>query len=259
MKLLSRLLGSLGRDAAKEIEQRELELLEANVSLNAIEKLKELLKGKKGLKEALEELLKEGEVRGRVILLVGVNGSGKTTTAAKLAKWFMEKGKRVVVAAADTFRAGSIEQLEELSRRAGFEVVKYHYGADPAAVAYEAVKKDADVVIIDTAGRQETRGDLMEELKKIKRVAKPDLTLMVVDATQGVAAVEQVKKFDEKLGIDGFVVTKLDVDEKGGLILSLAVETGKPIYFVSDGQELDRFRPFSKREYIDNLISTSSS
>ncbi len=259
MSLLSKIFSSFGKDAVKELEEKELELLEANVSLTAIEKLKEELQGKKNLKEALKDIIKAGKLENvRVILLVGVNGSGKTTTAAKLANWFKKRGKKVVVAAADTFRAGSIEQLEEWGKKLGFEVVKYHYGSDPAAVAYEAVKKDADIVIIDTAGRQETRKSLMEELEKIKRVAKPDITLMVVDATQGVAAVEQVKKFDEKIGVDGIIVTKMDIDEKGGIILSISAETGKPIYFVSFGQEEDSFEPFSPEEYIDNLIPSSS-
>ena len=189
-----------------------------------------------------------------IILLVGINGSGKTTVVAKLARWFKERGVKTTVAAADTFRAGSIEQLEEWSRKVGFDLVKYHYGADPAAVAYEAVKKRKGAVIIDTAGRQETKGSLMEELKKIKRVVNPDLTIMVVDATQGTAALEQARKFDEAVGIDGFIVTKTDIDEKGGLILSLAVEMGKPIYFISYGQEPEEFKVFDPDEYLDNLL-----
>ncbi len=256
MSLLQRIFSSIGgKDPRKELEERELELLEANVSLTTIERLKESLEKGKSLKEALKEFLKEGRIEGSpVILLVGTNGSGKTTVVAKLSNWFMEKGTPVTVAAADTFRAGSIEQLEEWARKVGFELVKYHYGADPAAVAYEAVKRRKGAVIIDTAGRQETRGDLMRELQKIKKVVNPDLTLMVVDATQGVAALEQAERFDEKVGVDGFIVTKLDVDEKGGLILSLAVETRKPIYFVSYGQTLDTFSPFSAEDYLNNLL-----
>ncbi len=255
MNLLKSILSSLGKDAAKEVEERELELLQANVSLTTIERLKEELKGKKNLKEVLKDLLKSGKFEGTpVVLFVGTNGSGKTTAIAKLAKWYMDRGVHVIVAAADTFRAGSIEQLEEWRERIGFDLVKYHYGADPAAVAYEAVKRRKGVVLIDTAGRQETRRSLMEELKKIKRVVKPDYTVMVVDATQGVAALEQVRKFDEEVGIDGFIVTKLDVDEKGGLILSLCVETGKPVFFVSYGQGPDDFSPFNPEEYLDNLL-----
>ena len=258
MNLLSRIFSSFGKDAVKEIEEKELELLEANVSLTAIEKLKEILKGRKDLRGALLDLLKEGRIDDeRIFLFVGVNGSGKTTTIAKIAKWFIDRGREVTVAAADTFRAGSIEQLEEWRKIVGFELVKYHYGADPAAVAYEAVKNAQDVVLIDTAGRQETKRSLMEELRKIKKVTQPDLTFMVVDATQGIAAVEQAKKFDEMIGIDGFIVTKMDIDEKGGIILSLAVELEKPFYFVSYGQDLEDLKEFSAKEYVDNLLPSS--
>jgi fused signal recognition particle receptor len=256
MNLLKKIFSGLSKkDALKELEERELELLESNVSLKTIETLKKTLEEGEDLRTDLKRYLKGAKIEGApIILLVGVNGSGKTTAVAKLAYWFKKRGIDVTVAAADTFRAGSIEQLEEWSKKVGFDLVKYHYGADPAAVAYEAVKKRKGAVIIDTAGRQETRGSLMEELKKIKRVVNPDLTIMVVDATQGSAALEQARKFDEAVGVDGFIVTKTDVDEKGGMVLSLAVETEKPIYFISYGQEPQEFKPFDPEEYLDNLL-----
>ncbi len=251
--LLKKLFSLLGRDPLRELEEREMDLLDAGVSFWALEKLKEGLSDK-DLQGALKDILMDGRVSDeRIFLLVGTNGSGKTTTAAKMAAYFMERGERVVVAAADTFRAGSIEQLEELSKEVGFKLVKKGYGVDPAAVAYEAVREEGKV-IIDTAGRQEVRIDLMEQLKKIKRVAKPDLTLYVTDATQGLSSVEQARGFDREVGIDGFVVTKLDVDERGGVILSLCAELQKPVYFVSWGQGIREFGPFDKESYIKRLL-----
>lgn len=251
--LLKKLLSIIGKDPRRELEEKELDLLDAGVSFVTIEELKKLTETET-LEEAIFSLLKEGRLDNeRIFLIVGTNGSGKTTATAKLAAYFIRKGEKVTVAAADTFRAGSIEQLEELGKRVGFKIVKKGYGADPAAVAFEAVKEEGKI-IIDTAGRQDVRTDLMDQLKKIKRVVKPDLTLFVADATQGLTTVEQAKTFDREVGIDGFIITKLDIDEKGGIILSLCTEIKKPVYFVSWGQELDKFELFEKKTYIKTLL-----
>ncbi len=227
------------------------QLIEAGISPDLAERLLE----EKDMEEYLRSLLKEGRISDeRVILIVGVNGTGKTTTVAKMARWFMKRGETVSVAASDTFRAGAIEQLEEWEKKIGFRLVKHGYGSDPAAVAYDAVRTGSKRVIIDTSGRQDTRGDLMEQLKKIKRVVNPDLTLMVVDVTQGFQMIEQANRFDVGVGIDGFVLTKVDVDERGGIPFSLAYEINKPFYFYSYGQNVDDFDIFDKKRFLEAVL-----
>ncbi len=248
MKLIGKILEKLR--GKKSIEELEMDLLEAHVHPDVID----LLKKAEDPISFIKERLRAAPLEGRIIMLVGINGSGKTTTAVKLAHYFINKGYRTAIAASDTFRAGSIEQLEEWNKRVPFILFKKGYGADPASVAYEAVHSDAEKIIIDTAGRQDTRKDLIEELKKIKRVSGADKTIMVVDATQGVSVLEQVKQFQEHVPIDGFIVAKYDIDSKGGVPLTVGVYTGLPIFFVGIGQNPDGLEPFDPDKYVKELI-----
>jgi fused signal recognition particle receptor len=199
------------------------------------------------------------EVKPFVILFVGVNGTGKTTTLAKMAGWLRAQGLTSVIAAGDTFRAGAIEQLLVHGERLGIRVIRQKEGSDPAAVAFDAVEharaKKIDVVLVDTAGRQHTNDNLIEEAKKIRRVVKPSLTLFVGDALSGHDVVEQGKEFNSALGVDGVVLTKLDADAKGGSALSLTYILQKPILFVGTGQEYADLRPFNPDWMVDRLFA----
>jgi fused signal recognition particle receptor len=194
-----------------------------------------------------------------VILFVGVNGSGKTTTIAKLAGWLRGQEMGVVIAAGDTFRAGAIEQLLVHGERLGVKVVRQQEGSDPAAVAFDAIQhakaRKLDVVLIDTAGRQHTNENLLSEAKKIRRVAKPDLTVFVGDALSGNDAVEQAKLFTEALGVDALILTKLDADVKGGAALSAVQATGKPLLFVGIGQGYQDLKPFDVDWMVARLFA----
>ncbi len=250
---LRQLLG-LKKSLREVIEEHFFDLVEAGISPSVIEGWKE--SGYETLEEAIRNTLLEGRLRDPPlkIVLVGINGSGKTTTAGKLALWFKKRGYSVSLGAADTFRAGSIEQLEEIGISIGVQVVKHRYGSDPAAVAFDAVRTGSDVVIVDTAGRQEVNRNLMEELKKVKRVVKPDYTIMVVDATTGVEASEQASTFDREVGIDGFIVTRMDLDRKGGTIVNLCHATGKPVYFIGTGEKLEDLEPFDRERFVKELV-----
>jgi fused signal recognition particle receptor len=192
-----------------------------------------------------------------VIVFVGINGTGKTTTIAKLARYLMGRGYKVVLAAADTFRAAGIEQLEIHAERVGADVIKQRRGADAAAVAYDAIAhakaRGLDVVLVDTAGRMQTEVNLMDEMKKIVRVAKPDMIIFVGDALTGNDAVEQAKTFDQAVGISGSILCKMDADARGGAALSIAQVTGKPILFLGTGQGYDDLVKF-KPEIILNAL-----
>ena len=194
-----------------------------------------------------------------IILFVGVNGTGKTTTIAKLAHWLGRQQLSVVIAAGDTFRAGAIEQLLVHGERLGIKVVRQQEGSDPAAVAFDAVAharaRHQDVVLVDTAGRQHTNENLVEEAKKIRRVVQPDLTLFVGDALSGNDTLEQAKQFQTALGIDGIILTKLDADAKGGAALSATFVTKKPLLFVGVGQGYDDLRPFDVDWMVRRLLS----
>jgi fused signal recognition particle receptor len=194
-----------------------------------------------------------------IVLFVGVNGTGKTTTVAKIAHWLSGRKLGVVIAAGDTFRAGAIEQLLVHGERLGIRVVRQQEGSDPAAVAFDAVKharaKSLDVVLIDTAGRQHTNLNLVEEAKKIRRVVKPDLTIFVGDALSGNDVIEQARMFQEALGVDGLILNKLDADAKGGAALSVTFVTGKPVLFVGVGQGYDDFRPFDPDWMVKRLLA----
>ncbi|MHA2026513.1 MAG: signal recognition particle-docking protein FtsY [Candidatus Thorarchaeota archaeon] len=193
------------------------------------------------------------------ILFVGVNGTGKTTTLAKLASVFKEKGFTVVIAAGDTFRAGSIEQLEKHAERLDIRVIKQDYGSDAAAIAYDAVAhakaRHIDIVLIDSAGRMQSNKNLLEEMKKIVRIAEPDLKVFVGDALAGNDALSQAKEFHKAIGIDGAILTKVDADPSGGAALSIAFVTGRPVIYVGVGQNYDDLRKFDPEWFAQRLIA----
>ena len=193
-----------------------------------------------------------------VLVFIGINGTGKTTSLAKLAHVLQKKGRSVILAASDTYRSGSIEQLEEHARRIGVRVIKHQYGADPAAVAFDAVNyakaHRINAVLIDTAGRMQNNKNLLEEMRKIVRVTNPDLTILVVDALTGNDAVEQGKVFSEAVKIDGIILAKLDADVKGGSAISLSYIMGKPVAMVGTGQKYDDLEPFQAEAIVKNLI-----
>ncbi|MCS7106788.1 MAG: signal recognition particle-docking protein FtsY [Acidilobaceae archaeon] len=193
-----------------------------------------------------------------VILFFGINGVGKTTTIAKVAQKLKKEGIGVVIAAADTFRAGAQEQLEVHARRVGVPILKGRYGSDPASVAHDAIEharaKGICAVLVDTAGRMHVDKDLLEEMRKIVRIAKPDLRVLVVDALTGNDAVEQARSFNEHIGIDAVIVSKADADVKGGTILSVAYVTEKPILFLGTGQSYDDLEQFSPESYVDTIL-----
>jgi len=199
-----------------------------------------------------------------VILIVGVNGTGKTTSTAKLARNLMHAGRPVMLAAADTFRAAAIEQLDFWAKRLGVEIVRGQRGADPAALCYEAyqaaAKQEIDFLLCDTAGRQHTKANLMAELQKIKRTLgkldadTPQETLLVVDASTGSNALSQAREFHNALGLTGLIVTKLDGSGKGGIVVTIQDELGIPTRFVGTGEKLDDFAPFHRKTYLENLL-----
>ncbi|MHA1965980.1 MAG: signal recognition particle-docking protein FtsY [Candidatus Thorarchaeota archaeon] len=192
------------------------------------------------------------------ILFVGVNGTGKTTTLAKLAHIFKKSGFSIVIAAGDTFRAGSIEQLEKHAERLEIRVIKQDYGSDAAAIAYDAVAhakaRHIDIVLIDSAGRMQSNKNLLEEMKKIVRVAEPDLKIFVGDALAGNDALSQAKEFHKAIGIDGAILTKVDADPSGGAALSIAFVTGRPVVYVGVGQNYEDLERFDPDWFAERLI-----
>ncbi|HUL44412.1 MAG TPA: signal recognition particle-docking protein FtsY [Bacteroidota bacterium] len=199
-----------------------------------------------------------------VVMIVGVNGVGKTTTVGKLAYNYRTSGRKVVIAAADTFRAAANEQLEVWATRAGVEIIQQSRGADPAAVAFDALKsavaKEADVMIIDTAGRLHTKINLMEELRKIKRVLQkiaPDVpheTFLVLDASTGQNAIQQTKQFAAAVGLTGLILTKLDGTAKGGVVLAVGNEFHVPVKFIGVGEQIDDLQPFDRKAFVEALF-----
>jgi fused signal recognition particle receptor len=263
-------------------EDLEIDLLENNVAYDIVEEIKS------NLKEALVDTpIERGKVTNKIeaklkeivtsalsqkqidllelsktkkiikILFVGVNGVGKTTSIAKLTKYLQNNKKSIVFAASDTFRAAAIEQLETHANKLKIKVIKHKYGSDAAAVAFDAIKhaesKNINYVMIDTAGRSHANVNLMEELSKVKRIADPDLTILVVDSLTGNDAVEQANFFNEKIGIDGIIISKADADEKGGAIISVAQAIQKPILFLGTGQKYEDLEPFDLKKILKRL------
>lgn len=192
------------------------------------------------------------------LMFVGINGTGKTTTIAKVAKFFHDKNFTVVLAGADTYRAGSIEQLEEHGKRLGMRVIRSDYGGDPAAVAYDAVSHakahGINIVLIDTAGRMQTNQNLMNELIKVKRVVCPDLVIFTVDSLIGNDAVQQAEEFNKAVGIDATILTKVDADVKGGSALSVTFVTQKPILFIGVGQSYKDLELFNPEKFVNMVL-----
>ena len=272
-----------------EIYQEELEmlLLENNVALEVAEKiiqdLKEKIVGKEFLKkeaeaeikEAFKEIIREilvtppnlaEQIKEKnsdqsrepyVILFCGINGSGKTTTIAKVAENLKSKRISCVIAAADTFRAASIEQIKEHGEKIGVKVISHEYGSDPASVGFDAInyakKNFLNCVLIDTAGRMHTQKNLLREMEKIVKVCKPDEKIFVGESITGNDAIEQIRSFDWAIGIDGIILTKADIDEKGGTALSVGYVTKKPILYLGTGQAYDKIEIFDKEMFIRKL------
>jgi fused signal recognition particle receptor len=237
----------------KRLEDRK-KLVEENLRQVLLEVM--LTNVKIDLLRMAEEKRKKSEPL--VLLFVGINGTGKTTSIAKVAQFFRDKGYSVVLACSDTYRAGSIEQLEEHARRLGMRMIKHKYGADPAAVAYDAISHSKahgiNVALIDTAGRMQTNQNLMNELAKVKRVVAPDLTIFTVDSLAGNDAVMQAEEFHRSIGIDATILTKVDADVKGGAALSVTYVTQKPILFIGTGQTYKDLEPFNPEDFVQMIL-----
>ena len=234
------------------------------------ENLKEEEEVKQALREEMCQILDEVdnslklETKPSVILVVGVNGVGKTTSIGKIANKLVKQGKKVVIAAADTFRAAAVEQLEIWCTRSGAEIVKKEEGIDPASVVYDAIKKvreeNADVLIVDTAGRLHNKKYLMDELKKIKRVINKEMeeasqeVLLVIDGTTGQNAISQVKAFKEETEVTGLVLTKLDGTAKGGVVIGIVEENKIPVKFIGIGEQIDDMEIFNSEEFVKAII-----
>ncbi len=254
----------LGATTTHEILEKLREKADRK-QIKDVNELKRLLKEEiAGILTSSEKPPKTVEQPPEVILVVGVNGTGKTTTIGKLAQTLRAQGKTVILCAADTFRAAAIEQLEVWGQRTGTEVIKTKPGGDPAAVLYDAVQaaksRNTDYVIVDTAGRLHTKSNLMAELDKMRRSATklvpnaPHETLLVMDATTGQNGLQQARLFTQSAGVTGIVLTKLDGTAKGGVVIAIAHELGLPIQFVGVGEKVDDLLPFDPREFVESLF-----
>lgn len=264
----------IGSDVSVEVAERVcVEMKERLMGTNAprfgdkssvvktalMESLEAVLDGsnRPDLFEKISQSKKDGEPFS--IMFVGINGTGKTTTIAKLTHKLQEAGFSVVLASGDTYRAGAIEQLEEHGRRLGVRVIKHKYGSDAAAVGFDAVEharaQGIDVVLIDTAGRMHTNRNLMDELQKVKRVVEPSFTIMVLDSLVGNDATDQAMTFNDHIGFDAAILTKVDADAKGGSSLSVSYLTGKPVLYVGVGQEYDDLEPFDAKWFAEKLLA----
>ena len=278
-------IGTSSKDLNEVAANLKISLIEADVALPVADRISNVLlkklddksirlKGDKNavFKEAVRATIKEiaavspvdlVEMASKkspfVVMFVGMNGTGKTTSIAKIAENFKEKGYYVVIAASDTFRAGAIEQIALHGEKIGVKVVKHQAGGDPAAVSFDAVKHaskiERSVVLIDTAGRMQNNKNLLEEMKKIKRISNPDLILLTLDALSGTDVLTQAKLFDEAVGINGYIVTKIDADAKGGCVISLLSETKKPILYIGTGQTYSDIIQFSLDWYLNRLLN----
>ncbi|MFA5303342.1 MAG: signal recognition particle-docking protein FtsY [Candidatus Nanoarchaeia archaeon] len=271
------------KDFEKIFFDIELNLIQSNVSSEVVSKIKQDLKlelvgksVKKDLKKVINDSLKSTldkvlieEVPGEflkkikakkpyIIMIIGVNGSGKTTTIGKLTNYFKTKKLSVLLAACDTFRAASIEQLRTHADKLGVKLISSEYGADSTSIAYDAKKhaekNNVDILIIDTAGRLQSNSNLMDELKKMKRVIMPDSCIFVADSITGADVTLQADKFNAEIGIDYLILSKTDVDTKGGAIISASYSVKKPILFLGTGQEYKDLKEFSKKEIIEKII-----
>jgi len=284
-KLKEKLSGTVTKEEFEELFQDiELILIENNLSMKVIEdfgrtlekeivgksikkddlpaKIKELLK--KSFEEILIEpfdlieKIKEKKDGPFVIVFFGINGTGKTTTIAKVANLLKKNKISSVIAASDTFRAASIEQIEKHAKALDIKLIKHDYGSDPAAVAFDAIahakSRGINAVLIDTAGRMHTKADLMKEMEKICRVSKPDLKIFVGESIVGNDVLEQAGKFNEMIGIDASILTKADVDEKGGAMISIGKITGKPIIYIGTGQKYDDLEAFDPQKIIKSIF-----
>lgn len=256
------IMGDVGMNTSAEI----CEKLKDYVSKHHLKKSSQV---KGAIKEIVSEMLEGGEDMGlitmpSIILVIGVNGVGKTTTIGKMAAMYKAQGKKVILGAADTFRAAAIDQLEEWANRAGVEIVKHHEGADPAAVVYDTIQagiaRDADIIICDTAGRLHNKKNLMDELAKIYRIIDKELpyndreSLLVLDATTGQNAVNQARDFKNVCEITGIVLTKLDGTAKGGVVLAIKNDLKVPVKFVGVGEKIDDLQPFNPKAFADGLF-----
>lgn len=279
--------GALNEVQGEEIRKTDIEdnirniLLESDVSFDTAERVIDqmsdfIARSKKritrtevtrSLRESLEKILSGNASdfdilnpgkKPFVILFLGINGTGKTTTVGKIAAYLKRNNRRVVVAASDTFRAGAIEQLSILCERVGVNLIKHETGSDPASVAFDAIEhataRNLDYVLIDSAGRMQTNKNLIEEMKKMKRVAKPDMTILVLDAMIGQDAVHQAETFAKETPFDAVILTKLDTDARGGAIITISDQLKKPILFVGVGQEMEDMQPFDYKWYLDRIM-----
>lgn len=253
-----------------------------NTAISLVERLRKEVKARRlseaeELREVLQALVVEilgeeqptklADLGPTIILVVGVNGAGKTTTIGKLANYYRQEGRRVLLAAGDTFRAAAIDQLEVWGQRAQAEVIKQREGADPASVAYDAIQaarsRQTDIVLMDTAGRLHNKANLMEELRKVKRVIAreipeaPHEVLLVLDATTGQNALQQAKLFQEVAGVTGIVLTKLDGTAKGGVVLGIQGEVKLPVKWIGVGEGMDDLRPFVPSDFAEALFARS--
>jgi fused signal recognition particle receptor len=229
---------------------------------------------RKALRETMRDILLRNEAplaiphdKTYTLMVVGVNGSGKTTTTGKLAYNLKEEGHRITLVAADTFRAAAAEQLDLWAKRAGARIIRQAANADPAAVVFDAMRAakegKPEVIIVDTAGRLHTKTNLMEELKKMKRIMEreipgaPDEVLLVLDATTGQNAIAQARMFKDEIGVTGLILTKLDGTAKGGVVVHIAKELGIPLRYIGIGEKIDDLRPFRAEEFVDALFATN--
>lgn len=255
--------GDVGVDTTLEIVEQLQEEVK-DLKLRELDQVKELLLNKIVKKLSFEELKEAAAPKNHVIMLVGVNGSGKTTTAAKLARLYKEQGKKVLLVAGDTFRAAAVEQLEIWAERAGVEIIKQQSGSDPSALYFDALNaanaRGFDIVIGDTAGRLHNKYNLMDELNKIYRVVgrsvpgAPHEILLVVDATTGQNAIAQANSFNQALPLTGIVLTKLDGTARGGIVVSIQDKIGIPVKYIGTGEKMEDLAPFDPELFARALL-----